>query len=695
MDDGAARPFRHDAARRRRRTQAERRRPAEGRPRQHRGQGAPEAPAERYPSVEALADDLRRHLVHEPVGARADSVAYRATKFVRRHAAAVAAALMVLGTLAGAVVMTTRQLVETRKQREAAVASAQRAEATQQFLTLLLSELHTRGEPLTTKALLERGSALLHAQYRDRPRFIGEMLLMLTHEYGDLLELNAARTLLGQARDIAEAQGDDLLLARAECGLADTEANGGAIDAIPAHLASGRQALARVKSPDVEAQVGCLRPEAALLEERGEAARALALEQEARAMLEKAGATRGTLYNAVLSDIATNLVLYGRPADALPIYRLSVEAHSRNGRAGTRAHLISQQNVATALYRLGEVREAWEVSRRILDMRARLVSDEDMSATSIVNGAINANRLLKDHPVLGLLSAVAERTERAGDLNNFRVASVEVSRTRLIRNASRTEVEAPLLYLAGGAPRRADSARHPRPHGIDPGPIGPGRRPRRGRRPARLGSARGNRLSRGGQAAHGVPGRGPRVHGRPGQRRCPACREACPGCAEHRDANGARGPTPAPTWARACCCWPARRSLTARRSSSGRSWSAPSGAWPTAMARTTRPPARRVPCSRLPAEGPAVVFSSPIPTFRVEQATAPRWPRGEARAGSVLSWRFKVGEPKGEIGRLTTWRLLSSTSSGSGSPRPRPSRRSSSSGPNVPTLGSGSSTRST
>jgi len=42
-------------------------------------------PQQRYASVTALADDLRRYLAHEPVSARPDTLAYRAAKFVRRH----------------------------------------------------------------------------------------------------------------------------------------------------------------------------------------------------------------------------------------------------------------------------------------------------------------------------------------------------------------------------------------------------------------------------------------------------------------------------------------------------------------------------------------------------------------------------------------------------------------------------------
>lgn len=57
-------------------------------------------PQERYASVTALADDLRRYLKHEPISARPDTLAYRAVKFVRRNRAVVAlagVALLALG----------------------------------------------------------------------------------------------------------------------------------------------------------------------------------------------------------------------------------------------------------------------------------------------------------------------------------------------------------------------------------------------------------------------------------------------------------------------------------------------------------------------------------------------------------------------------------------------------------------------
>ena len=58
-------------------------------------------PARRYQSVEQFSDDLRRHLDKLPVSARADTLRYRAGKFVRRHKTGVAAGVFILLSLLG------------------------------------------------------------------------------------------------------------------------------------------------------------------------------------------------------------------------------------------------------------------------------------------------------------------------------------------------------------------------------------------------------------------------------------------------------------------------------------------------------------------------------------------------------------------------------------------------------------------
>jgi serine/threonine protein kinase len=66
-------------------------------------------PLRRYASAEQFSEDIRRYLEGRPIIAHKATIAYRATKFVKRQKLAVAAALVILGTLIAAVVLTSQQ----------------------------------------------------------------------------------------------------------------------------------------------------------------------------------------------------------------------------------------------------------------------------------------------------------------------------------------------------------------------------------------------------------------------------------------------------------------------------------------------------------------------------------------------------------------------------------------------------------
>ena len=73
------------------------------------GKALKKRPQERYASVTALADDLRRFLNHEPISARPDTLTYRGGKFVRRHRVGVAVAVAAVAGLAIALYAVNRQ----------------------------------------------------------------------------------------------------------------------------------------------------------------------------------------------------------------------------------------------------------------------------------------------------------------------------------------------------------------------------------------------------------------------------------------------------------------------------------------------------------------------------------------------------------------------------------------------------------
>lgn len=91
-------------------------------------------PERRYPSVQRLADDLRRYLNGEPVSAQRDTAGYRARKFVVRHRRGVAAAAVVLISLVAGMTATLWQAGRVREASLRAEAQRDKAERVTEFL---------------------------------------------------------------------------------------------------------------------------------------------------------------------------------------------------------------------------------------------------------------------------------------------------------------------------------------------------------------------------------------------------------------------------------------------------------------------------------------------------------------------------------------------------------------------------------
>jgi eukaryotic-like serine/threonine-protein kinase len=126
------------------------------------------APAERYVSAQALADDLERVLSHQPVLARADSLPYRAAKFLRRHRLPVSAAAAVLVALSTGLGMALWQADVARHeralaQREAQAAAQARALAQAEAARALTqrAEAERQSKRAESNAELARGQARL------------------------------------------------------------------------------------------------------------------------------------------------------------------------------------------------------------------------------------------------------------------------------------------------------------------------------------------------------------------------------------------------------------------------------------------------------------------------------------------------------------------------------------------------------
>ncbi len=153
-------------------------------------------PMRRYPTVIALAQDVRAWRDGRPITARADSSAYRLRRFVGRHRVASAAAVLaLLAILLGA----TLALWQARR----AAAEAALARAAQTFLTSVFDANApdtAAGARVTARELLDRGRERIDAELADQPALRGEMQATLGTLYAQLGQFTQAESLLAAAR---------------------------------------------------------------------------------------------------------------------------------------------------------------------------------------------------------------------------------------------------------------------------------------------------------------------------------------------------------------------------------------------------------------------------------------------------------------------------------------------------------------
>ena len=129
-------------------------------------------PAERYATVVAFADDLERHLRHAPVLARPDRLAYRARKFVVRHASQVTAGGLVLAAL------LVGSGVALWQAREARIEAA-RAEQVKDFVLSIFADADTdsgAGAATTAADLLKAAQARVEGEFAGRPEVAAELM---------------------------------------------------------------------------------------------------------------------------------------------------------------------------------------------------------------------------------------------------------------------------------------------------------------------------------------------------------------------------------------------------------------------------------------------------------------------------------------------------------------------------------------
>lgn len=173
--------------------------------------------ADRYPTIEAFAEDLRRACDGRPVAARAGDRAYRLRRLAWRARWPIAAGLAIVAALGAGLVSTEIQRREALAARDAALAEEQRSDAVRQSLYLLLGEsVEAAGTDSNAREVLHQATRRIMAEFARDP---GESARVL-HAVGELHfylgDYAAAKTALAPliAADAAKVPGDVLAAAR-------------------------------------------------------------------------------------------------------------------------------------------------------------------------------------------------------------------------------------------------------------------------------------------------------------------------------------------------------------------------------------------------------------------------------------------------------------------------------------------------
>jgi eukaryotic-like serine/threonine-protein kinase len=387
------------------------------------------APAERYATADAFASDVRRHLSHEPVSARADSRAYRLGKFVRRHRLAVGAVSGIVLALIAGIAGTTWQAIEANRQRAEATAQAResvrqrdqarfqarRAEASSEFMSLMLEEVGPGGKPLSLMELVDRSVQLLDRRYGADQKFAARMLLQISRRYMDLGSTEKQSEVLARALAIAQEQNDPDLLAAVECAIVRTERDANRYEAAEQHMETARASLARAPTADVATRVDCLRAEAEVAEARRDSDAAIDHLRKAQQLLEDSETTQGLQYHAVLTDLGGIYFRTSRFAEALELNERTAEALDRNGRGGTLGRVRVTMNRASILLRVGEVRQAERTSVEAMRRAQSLDGNQPAMPALSVSYSIILNRLGRIDEAIRRLTAAGRELHAAAN----------------------------------------------------------------------------------------------------------------------------------------------------------------------------------------------------------------------------------------------------------------------------------------
>jgi eukaryotic-like serine/threonine-protein kinase len=317
-------------------------------------------PGERYASVGAFADDLKRFLTHEPVRARADTIPYRVSKFVRRHRGGVLSALLVAIALIGTTAFALWELSEARADRDMAVSEGRRAHGHDVMMGFLFNDSVRQSPEDAVHKRLDRAREFIDRQFRGDPDVAAALLLSLRHRYMDIGDAKSALQARKSAEAIARRYNDPYMNADIACGTAQDLAVAGDLRAARVQLESATANMRKLRVVSSDLRMTCAEPAARVAQAEGDFTTAIAQYRTLVASLEEDGDNSSDSWVAATYGLAIALGLSADYRGALEVDRHILEVLKGQGLKDTSTYFAIASLGCAVLRSGGEPKAAVE-----------------------------------------------------------------------------------------------------------------------------------------------------------------------------------------------------------------------------------------------------------------------------------------------------------------------------------------------
>jgi len=391
---------------------------------------------QRYQSVDAVSEDVRRHLARRPILARKDAPWYRAVKFVRRNRVAAGAAAAIVVSLVGGFATSSWEAGRARR-------AEQIAKAVNGFLQddlLAQASAQTQTTPGTgpdrdikVRTALDRAATRIDGKFTGQPEVEAAIRQTIGTTYSELGLYTEAQSQMERALSLRQrvlgADDPDTLTSMQELGeLYIASAKYAQAQALLTPLLVSRR---RTLGQDHQDTLRALNDLAGVVNARADYPRAAVLRADVLDADRRVLGREHPYTLIALSNLASTDSALGKWSEAASLYQEAVETMKRVMGAAHPSTLASMNGLAVVYRNQGKYADAESLVRQVIDGRRQAFGGEHhdtlLAIYSLAAIDLAQGRYLDAEP---LLSAGLETSRRVlpdhPDTQNFVSGLAEV-----------------------------------------------------------------------------------------------------------------------------------------------------------------------------------------------------------------------------------------------------------------------------